>query len=249
MSKLLLVFCCFLSQCLFAQERITALGIQIKPMIPSHFFGTGPLDLEGDSLKVNFTNRVGWSGGMVIRKGLSKMWSIESGISMVQRNYQLNFYSQRYQVTGRTSYQFIGYEIPLQALIYVQLGKKVFMNASAGVSSNFYPSNLLKQGYLVKDTSAVDFSVKTYRARWNQVSIVINYGFEFRSEKKGYYYLGASYNRPLSIIGISDVRVEKNGAGNNLQVPINGSYLTVDLRYFFHEDPARAKKRIKKEGN
>jgi hypothetical protein len=53
----------------------------------------------------------------------------------------------------------------------------------------------------------------------------------------------------LSIIGISDVRVEKNGAGNNLQVPINGSYLTVDLRYFFHEDPARAKKRIKKEGN
>lgn len=248
MSKYFLFFGCFLSQYLFAQERITALGIQVKPMVPSHFFGTGPLTLEGDSLRATFTHKTGWSGGMVIRKGLNKMWSIESGISMMQRNYQLDFYSKRFGQGGKTQYRFIGYEIPFQALVYVQLGKQVYMNSSAGVSCNFYPSNLLKQGFVQKDTTVVDYSVKTYRARWNQVSIILNYGFEFRSKKNGYYYLGASYNRPLSIIGISDLRMEQNGAGNNLQIPINGSYLTVDVRYFFHEDEETLRKRIKKEG-
>ena len=94
----------------------------------------------------------------------------------------------------------------------------------------------------------VDYSIRTYRARWNQVSVIINYGFEYRSKKSGYYYIGASYNRPLSFIGVSDLRMEQNGAGNNLQIPINGSYLTVDVRYFFHEDEERLRKRIKKEG-
>jgi len=248
MNRIWVLFFWFISQFGFSQERITTLGIQIKPMIPSHFFGTGPLLLEGDSLSAKFQNKMGWNGGMVIRRGISKMWSIESGISMLQRNYQLDFRSERYQVQGSTKYKFIGYEIPLQALIYVQLGKRIFMNSSAGVSCNFYPSNLLKQGYIVKDTSVIDYAIKTYRARWNQVSVLVNYGFEFRSEKHGYYYLGASYNRPLSNIGVSDLRVENNGAGNNLLIPITGSYLTVDLRYFFHEDPDRIRRKMKKEG-
>ena len=248
MNKIWVFVFLFLIQGVSAQERITTLGIQFKPMIPSHFFGTGPLPLSADSLEANFQNKIGWSGGMVIRKGISKMWSIESGISMLQRNYKLDFTSNRYQVAGSTQYKFIGYEIPVQALIYVQLGKQIFMNASAGVSCNFYPSNLLAQGYIVKDTSTIDYSVKTYRARWNQVSMIVNYGFEFRSQKNGYYYLGASYNRPLSNIGLSELRVENNGAGNNLLIPITGNYLTVDLRYFFHEDPERLKRKMKKEG-
>jgi hypothetical protein len=52
----------------------------------------------------------------------------------------------------------------------------------------------------------------------------------------------------LSNIGISDLRVENNGAGNNLLIPISGNYLTVDLRYFFHEDPEKERRKMKKEG-
>lgn len=248
MNKIGWIVLLFFSFTTRGQERITTLGIQIKPMVPSHFFGTGPLSLSGDSLQVNFQNRVGWSGGVVIRKGLTKMWSVETGISMLQRNYRLDFTSNRYNVSGSTQYKFIGYEIPIQALIYVQLGKQIYMNASAGVSCNFYPSNLLTQGYIEKDTSVIDYAVRTYRARWNQVSIIVNYGFEFRSKKSGYYYIGASYNRPLSNIGLSDLRVENNGAGNNLLIPISGNYLTVDLRYFFHEDPEKERRKMKKEG-
>ena len=242
-SKIFLLFFCMVSEYLFSQERITTLGFQIKPMVPSRFFGTGPLSLEGDSLQATFTNKTGWSAGMVIRKGLTKMWSIESGISMMQRNYQLDFFSQRFDQGGKTQYRFIGYEIPLQALVYVQLGKQVYMNSSAGVSCNFYPSNLLKQGFVQKDTSVVDYSIRTYRARWNQVSVIINYGFEYRSKKSGYYYIGASFHRPFGRIAGSQGLVESTSGSERLWLSLSGSYFSIDLKYFLF-DKYKTKKAV-----
>ncbi|MEY2938841.1 MAG: hypothetical protein RL062_1430 [Bacteroidota bacterium] len=226
-----------------AQKSQTTLGIQLRPMVPSKFFGTGPAYQNSDSISATLYNHLGWNAGVVLRQGLNKMWSIETGISMVQRNYKMDFESQRFHIQQSLSYQMIGYEIPLQALIYVQLGEQWYMNGSGGVSFDFYPSNLQKFGSGVSDTAFIDMSIKTYRQNWMMPSILANLGFEYRTPHKGYYYVGASYHRPLSQIAVSDLRIESRGSGNDQLFALNGTYLTLDLRYFLPESTSTKKKK------
>ena len=221
-----------------AQKGVTTLGIQLKPMVPSQFFGTGPIRQFSEHTDALLENQLGWNSGVVIRRGLNNMWSLETGIAMVQRNYKVSFESLRFGFSESMSYRLVGYEIPIQALIYVQLGKQWFMNGSGGMALNFYPSNLEKFGRTVVDTSFIDYHVKTYRNNWMMPSVLAHLGFEYRTPKSGFFYIGASYHRPLSEIALSNLRIENNGSGNDTPFFLNGTYLTLDLRYFLPESSA-----------
>jgi hypothetical protein len=236
LNFLLLIFFCLTAPRLDAQKGQTTLGLQLKPMFSSKFFESGPQRFIGDSLDATLSQQLGWNTGVVIRKGINDMWSFESGISMVQRNFNLLFFSERYQVEEELKYKMVGYEIPLQALIYVQLSPKWFINGSGGVALDFYPSNLYKTGSMLKDSIYVDFYAKTFRTRWAMLSATANLGFEYRTQDHGFFYLGASYHRPMGDIALTQLRVESKGAGNDLWMPIGGTYLTLDLRYFLKPD-------------
>jgi hypothetical protein len=231
-----LISFCFLQLAVVAQKGQTTLGLQLKPMFASKFFETGPQRFVADSLDATLSQKLGWNTGVVIRKGINDMWSIESGISMVQRNFELQFFSQRYQVNNVLKYKMIGYEIPIQALIYVQLSPKWFINGSGGVALDFYPSNLYKTGSVMKDSLYIDAYAKTFRTRWAMLAATANLGFEYRTKDHGYFYMGASYHRPMGDIALTQLRVESKGAGNDLWMPIGGTYLTLDLRYFVKPD-------------
>lgn len=231
-----LLFLCTTSG--FAQKGLTTLGIQLKPMVPSQFFGTGPVRQLSEQTDALLENQLGWNSGVVIRRGLNNMWSLETGISMVQRNYKVTFESLRFGFSESMSYRLVGYEIPIQALIYVQLGKQWFINGSGGVALNFYPSNLEKFGSTVVDTTFIDYHMKTYRNNWMMPSVLANLGFEYRTKESGFFYIGASYHRPLSEIALSNLRIESNGSGNDTKFFLNGTYLTLDLRYFLPESSA-----------
>jgi hypothetical protein len=239
--SLLILF--FSSITAIAQKGVTTLGIQLKPMVPSQFFGTGPIRQFSEHTDALLENQLGWNSGVVIRRGLNNMWSLETGIAMVQRNYKVSFESLRFGFSESMSYRLVGYEIPIQALIYVQLGKQWFMNGSGGMALNFYPSNLEKFGNTVVDTSFIDYHVKTYRNNWMMPSVLANLGFEYRTPKSGFFYIGASYHRPLSEIALSNLRIENNGSGNDTPFFLNGTYLTLDLRYFLPESSADKSKK------
>jgi hypothetical protein len=232
----LLISFWFLQLTLVAQKGQTTLGLQLKPMFASKFFESGPQRFVSDSLDATLLQKLGWNTGVVIRKGINDMWSLESGISMVQRNFELQFFSQRYQVNNVLKYKMVGYEIPVQALIYVQLSPKWFINGSGGVALDFYPSNLYKTGSVMKDSLYIDAYAKTFRTRWAMLAATANLGFEYRTEDHGYFYMGASYHRPMGDIALTQLRVESKGAGNDLWMPIGGTYLTLDLRYFLKPD-------------
>jgi hypothetical protein len=239
----ILISFCFLQLVVVAQKGQTTLGLQLKPMFASKFFETGPQRFISDSLDATLFQKLGWNTGVVIRKGINDMWSIESGISMVQRNFELKFYSQRYQIEDVLKYKMVGYEIPVQALIYVQLSPKWYINGSGGVALDFYPSNLYKTGSVLKDTLYVDAYAKTFRTRWAMLAATANLGFEYRTKDYGYFYFGASYHRPMGDIALTQLRVESKGAGNDLWMPIGGTYLTLDLRYFLKPDQGLPKQK------
>jgi hypothetical protein len=233
------------AQISLAQQNVTTFGIQIKPMIPSKFFSTGNESVIEDEIGIDFQPKLGWNFGMIIRKGFSKMWSLETGICQVQRNFTMLFNHPDLKEQTKLSFRYICYEIPIQGIVFVKLSDQLYMNASGGMSLDFYPTNVTTSTTVNKDSLHYDFYQKTWKKSWVQVAMLANYGFEWRSKESGYFYLGASYHRPFSPIGITRVHIEKNSVPTDLGFFLKGNYLTIDFRYFFHENPEKKKPREK----
>ena len=111
------------------------------------------------------------------------------------------------------------------------------MNASMGVSADMYASNTQSRGTYHRTLTA--------RKHTFQPAVLANLGWEYRTEKSGYLYLGASLHRPFSYELVTHIDYEGNGKYEDLYQPLSGSYLTLDIRYFFHEDPEKKKKKKK----
>jgi len=209
---------------IFAQQKITTVGIQIKPIIPSAFF-TPAKSVIQDDVNFNMSLHSGFSGGMVVRHGFSDLLAMETGINYVKRKYDLEITDGNASISSQ--FRIIGYEIPLSLLVYIRLGEQLFMNVSMGHSLDMFASNV--QSY---DDS---FIQKSFRKNLFQSAIIANVGWEYRTRKSGYIYLGASYHRPFSYIYTSEIRYQ--GRLVPAVTTLSGNYLTIDLKYFFYEDP------------
>jgi len=240
----LITIICFHNR-VFGQERVVTAGFQYKPLFSSKFFKTGPQELiwnakyydtipqliYQDSAFFKISPESGYCIGMVIRAGLSDTWSLETGINFVRRNYQLDMSDS----TGSesTDFSLVSYQIPVQALVFIQLSDQVFMDVSMGVAADFYPSDIATYGDRFIHSSA--------RLSWLSASLLANIGWEYRTTESGYFYLGASYNRPFNSIMRSFFKRPTTDYGPEEYIDLKGNYLTVDLRYFFHSDPVKRK--------
>lgn len=235
---------------LVAQERVVTAGFQYKPLFSSKFFNTGPQELDWnaqyfdtvpqliyeDAASFKISPSSGYCMGMVIRMGLTETWSLESGINFVRRNYDLTMSDST--GTENTEFKLVSYQIPIQGLVFIQLSEQVFMDVSMGAAIDFYPSDVATYGDRFIHSSA--------RRSWLSASVLANIGWEYRTKESGYFYIGGSYNRPFKPIMRSFFKRPTNDYGPDEFIDLRGNYLTVDLRYFFHSDPMRRKKRNKK---
>lgn len=222
-----------------AQENVVTVGFQFKPIIPLKYFYTEGADITQQGVRFQVQQKFGTSWGMSVRRGFTKIFSLESGISYVNRTYSLNIYDSVQVVNDR--FHLIAYEIPLQGLIYIRLSDKLFMNTALGISLDLFPSDIYTE----------DGNYKHYSQRkgWVLPGISANLGYEYRTEKTGYFYLGLSYHRPFYNMYTTAIEYNNgNGTLETLNTYLAGNYLTIDFRYFFHEDPLKKKlKSTKKE--
>jgi hypothetical protein len=227
----------------FAQQNVTTFGVQLKPVLPLSFIGATEEIIQDNGVNFTLTPRSGFSFGMVARHGFTKMFSIESGINFTRRNFDLSI--QDADFIGDTDIKFVTYDIPVLALLYVQLGEEMFMNAAFGGSISFLPSDWQTTGSYFRHFS--------YRTEWLIPSMLANVGFEYRTYDKGYFYIGASYHQPFTDFTTTNVGYYRSNINNIdghdafASFNLDGSYLTLDLRYFFHEDPIRKSQRKKKK--
>lgn len=245
---LLIATLLFSSSVVLGQKDVTTFGVQVKPIVPSKFFNSGAQTISQEYLSVELTPKLGWNFGMLMRMGFTDMFSLEAGINLVRRNYNLKATDLDFDTELQLDYTFAGYEVPVQMLVYVKLGDELWMNASGGLSFDTYPSNAFSTSDAVVDTLVLDIEQRTFRRSWVQMSVVANYGFEYRTKDQGYWYLGASYHRPFSNMASTEVTYVRNTIPEIVLADLSGSYLTVDLRYFFHEDPERKRKTRPKPG-
>ncbi|NNM16585.1 MAG: hypothetical protein HKO56_08005, partial [Bacteroidia bacterium] len=73
-----------------------------------------------------------------------------------------------------------------------------------------------------------------------------NLGWEYRTDKSGWIYLGASYHRPFDHIYLSQVAYDDGIEDTIASTTLDGSYFTVDLRYFFDAEPTTKRKKTKR---
>ncbi len=220
-----------------AQQGVSTIGLQVKPILPINYFGAGDISVSDSIATIDISTKLGYSFGMVIRHSFTKSFSIESGINFTRRNYNITGSSSITGINDEADFGFISYEIPLQGLIYIRLGENLYMNTSAGLGINFYASNVKSKG----DNYSIDHYSE--RARWINASFLSNLGLEFRSEKSGYFYFGASLNVPFNEITVThlwwldgNTVITEFHPDKYSQLFLNGNYFTVDLRYFLPQN-------------
>lgn len=224
-----------------SQERVTTFGLQLKPIIPIQLFNAGKLEKTVNNIEYINNPKTGLSFGMVIRKGFTKSLSIETGINFLRRNYDLSINDADSSFKSESSFRLVTYEIPVLGLVYVQLNRNMFMNVAGGVSFDIYPTPLF--------TYDDHFANAVNRTNWLQPSLLANIGWEYRTEQSGFWYLGASLHRPFKNIMTEFVTYKGESGLRREETTFNltGNYLTIDIRYFFHEEKEKKKKKIKKE--
>ncbi len=147
-----------------AQERVTTFGIQLKPIIPTEFFNAGKQEVNNEGIQYLNEPKFGMSFGMVIRKGLTKNISLETGLNFLKRNFDLTINNPDSSLSGTSDFSIVNYEIPVLALVYVELSRSIFMNVAGGVSLDLYPTPLFVDGDYF--TNAIN------RTNWIQPSLL-----------------------------------------------------------------------------
>lgn len=221
-----------------AQEGILSFGIQYKPIFSNKFIGAGESLGEVEYFSVVRTPKFGHSFGMQIRRGFTKMFSYETGINYVKRNYSIVCNDEQNSLNSEFDFGLVGYEIPNQLLIYIRLGENFYMNTATGISLNWFASDVASSSRDVK------FIQKTLiKPGWIKVALIANIGFELRTEKKGIFYLGASLTNPFYNIATTQITYDENLSTPDKEIlmDLRGGIFTVDLRYYFKSDPIKKK--------
>ena len=220
-----------------AQVGVTTFGLQVKPVLPLEFFD--PLTVtEREHVQGSIELTGGVSFGMLIRHGITRSISLETGIAQIQRRYDIGIINDTNGYAGSGSMRWVGYEVPVTALVFIRLGERTWMNTALGLSVDMYPGDAVKE--LERGRAYM------FRNNWAQLGVLGNLGVEYRTEKSGIFYLGATFRRPFGNMSTVDLTYYgENFFPYTMRTELQGSYLTVDIRYFFHEEAD--KDRVRRE--
>ncbi|MBK9401599.1 MAG: hypothetical protein IPN36_12300 [Bacteroidetes bacterium] len=224
-----------------AQQGVTTFGVCLRPSFPNSFLRTGPKNFSDSAITYSIVQQSGISFGGLVRHGFTKRLSMETGIIYTKRNYDLTLTDTTF--TGGGGFSIIGYEIPVTALVFIQLDEKLWMDAALGAQMNIFPSDV---------ATFKDF-YSHYSARRQKVSagVIANLGVEYRTAKSGYFYVGFVYHRALqtlydTLIEYYPDRDFTKPFSSIGRTSLEGDYFGIDVKYFFHEDPAKKKKKASK---
>jgi hypothetical protein len=233
MKKTLLLFLLISSSAcssLYTQENVFTAGFRYRPIFPSAVFKTGAQTFFQNSICFSVAQKSGYNAGMIIRRGITRQFSFETGIGYTKRNFLLSITDAAF--SGKSDFTIIAYEIPAEALIFLRITDKLFMNTSLGLSTDIYPTDISTQGTYFRHSSRCHSTF--------QFAALASLGFEYRTSKIGYFYFGSSYHQPFSYFYSSAILyLPKQELA---KIKLAGNFIAIDFRYYFHEEALKIKK-------
>ncbi|MCH2230558.1 MAG: PorT family protein [Crocinitomicaceae bacterium] len=233
---LLLVLFCSSAIGQLKPDRVPSyFGIQIRPLFPAKYVGDKEHTFsttEADSIQYSstITQRLGYSFGVTVRAGLTKLIALETGINFSQRNFDLSIDLADSNIHAKNDMSFINYDIPVNVLFYIPLSENFYMNASLGGSLTFKPTEI---GVVTKPAGNNEFSSTSITNNKFGVALNANVGFEYRTKKSGFFYLGGSVQVPMAPIFNLQTTYAHEGYRNSIYGDVSGSYFAIDIKYFF----------------
>lgn len=223
----------FFSFASFAQEKTdklpTYFGVQVRPIFPTKFIGDRTTSLSGEGFETTISQRLGFGFGGTVRANVTKLIAIESGINYTQRYFDLDVAIPDSNVYGSQTMTFVEYDIPLNALVYIQLSEEIFMNASMGAAISYKPTDTRVQ---IRPEGKHYFALYGIRKSIG-LDVNANVGFEYRTRKSGFFYIGGSARVPFAPL-FKYAAFYNYGANDVLLTgDVDGSFLTLDFKYFF----------------
>lgn len=226
----------YLFLCLFLLVQIAAkaqnelpntkFGVQFRPLFASGLAVRSTPSITSGVVTFDATAQNGFILGMNIRRNFNKRFCIETGINLSSRNYTITMQRSDNGFLGKIPLKVASYEIPVSGIFYVRISEKIYINTALGVSFDVFPSELTQ-----RNEYATNLILRSLRF---MPAGIINLGAEYRTAQKGYYYLGASYHRPVFNTYSASLQYNLNTVAAATQnFALYGDYLSLDLRYFF----------------
>lgn len=232
----ILLLALFLSSLAFGQSRRKPenyFGLQFKPLIPFGLVGDRPFEMQESNFLTTVSPAFGYSYGAAVRVGISELLAIETGMNYTKRNFNLEYEVADSNVVGQDDFGFINFEVPLNLLVYIKLGRQAYMNTSIGASVNYNPSNIRT---LSNPVGAHLFIFEGRRLAYFNYHVNANVGFEYRTEKDGIFYLGISGRIPFSPL----MQVAAEYSYDTYDIVsfgfVEGATFSFDIKYFFHNN-------------
>ncbi len=208
-------------------------GAEVRALVPVSFFNVDSVVLgtSNSTVDSNFTASSRYTGGFgfggVLRAKLTPFWNIETGLYYTRRTYEYEIADKLGTFSDVSTVRSIGYEIPLKALVYIQMADNVFANVALGVSADFFASDV--------EVREPDYVAIIFKQRFARLAVLGNIGVEYRTEEDGYFYLGATFHQVFGDPMFTSMAYYRGGdppgflrSGN-----IDLAYFSVDFRYFF----------------
>lgn len=205
-------------------------GINYKAIIPNNLVGSKTLSLSEQEFATTCEQKTGYLLGATVRAGITKLIAFETGINLIHRNFHIDMSVADSNLYDETDLALLSYDIPLNCLIYIQLSKSWYANTSLGFALSYKPSMI--QGVNGLDGGHIFTHLGATQRKFS-VDFNSNIGFEFRSKKSGFFYLGGSVQIPLEPLFILAGQYRNQGYSLLTYGNINGSFLSIDLKYFF----------------
>lgn len=205
-------------------------GLQVRPIFPTRFIGSPLTELSKNGFQTRVEQKMGYSFGGTVRAGITEFIAFETGLNFAQRNFQIDFAMPDSNSFGSDNLSFVEYNIPINGLIYIKLTDNIYMNSSLGAALTYKPSDVF-----VSNSPGGLHQYLHYGVTRSKIGLDLNanIGFEYRTRKKGFFYIGGSARVPTA--PLFDILASYNYQGFNIQTeaPINGSFLALDFKYIF----------------
>ena len=205
-------------------------GIQVRPIFPTQFVGSPTLDLEDSGFVSTLTQRPGFSFGGTVRAGITELIAFETGINYTQRTFHLSSGVPDSNSMFKDTLTFIEYDIPLNGLVYIKLTDEIYMNTSLGATITYKPTNVRLSNSPGGDHRYTHDGLLNSKVG---LDLNANVGFEYRTRKSGFFYIGGSIRVPLAPLFILHARYANQGYKVNIFGEVDGSFLAIDFKYFF----------------
>jgi len=210
-------------------------GFQVRTLFPTKFIGEPTTDINIQNFYSKISQKMGYSFGGTVRAGVTELIAIETGINYTQRYFDIQMSVPDSNVYGSNQLRFTNYDIPINALIYIKFSKAIYMNASFGLALVYKPSSV---GVITHPDGKNEFFHYGLVDIHKKVGFDLNanLGFEYRTKSAGIFYLGGSARLPLAPLFLMITKYKYETYGIITSGNINGSYLSLDLKYFlpFH---------------